>query len=271
MYSAGIDIGAENIKLAILQNDKLCAFEVLPGGWDTRAALNAAFDRVLKNAGIERGALRHVGATGMGRNLVDFATTRITEVTCTGAGAVWLIPSARTVIDIGAEQCQALTCNSHGQVTQHVRNDICAAGAGAFLEEMASALETKISGIGDLARLSLKEISINSTCTIFAESEVISLINEGVKKEDIAWAICEAIASKTFSLLGNLTIEKDVVLIGGVARNASVVESLKKKLKQNIQVPAEPCLITAAGAALLARKTGLLTPLQSLMGNENEG
>jgi (R)-2-hydroxyacyl-CoA dehydratese activating ATPase len=257
MFSAGIDIGAETIKLAILQNNKLCAFEVTPGGWDTRATLNAAFDRVLKNAGIEREAIRNIGATGMGRDLVDFATTRITEVTCSGAGAVWLIPSARTVIDIGAEQCQAFTCNSLGQVTQQVRNDNCAAGAGAFLEEMASALEIKISDIGDLARLSLKKISINSTCTIFAESEVISLINEGVKKEDIAWAICEAIAGKTLSLLGNLRIEKDVVLIGGVARNAGIVESLKTKLNQNIQVPAEPCLITAAGAALLARKTSL--------------
>jgi predicted CoA-substrate-specific enzyme activase len=256
MLSAGIDIGAENVKLVVLNGDKLLTYSIVPSGWDTKASLQHAFNEAVEMSGVDSEAIRCVGATGMGRESVSFATTYATDSTCSAKGATWLIHSARTVIDIGAEQSQALTCDGTGRVLEYIRNENCAAGVGAFIEEIASALELRIADMGELSLRSEREITINSTCAIFAESEVISLINEGANKADIARAVSDAIASKAASLLQCVNIKKDVVFIGGVAKNIGVVNSLGRKLNLDILVPEEPSLVTAAGAALIAQQAG---------------
>jgi predicted CoA-substrate-specific enzyme activase len=252
MFQAGIDIGAENIKMVILKDDNLIASNIIPCGWDTRTTLMTGFEAMLKQCNLSRESILSVGVTGMGREIMSFSMVCLSESNCSARGAVWAIPSARTVIDIGAEQCQALTCDGAGRVSQYVRNDNCAAGAGAFLEAMAEALESNVSDMADLANQSKNNVSINSTCTIFAESEVISLINEGTPKEAVARAVCDVIANKTVGLLGNLKIHPDVILIGGVSRNSCITGLLEQKLNQKVLIPENAGLVTAAGAALIA-------------------
>ncbi len=253
MLSAGIDVGAENTKVAVIEGDRLLAFSAVPSGWDTQASLRLAFKEALEKAGVNPEAITHVGATGMGGKNITLATVYATDSTCNAKGTSWLYPLARTVIDIGAEQSQAMTLDDKGTILQYVRNDQCAAGAGAFITEMASVLELHTADLSRASLLSENRLTLNSTCTIFAESEVISLINEGCHKNDIARAVCDAIASKAASLLQELKVEKDIVFIGGVARNASIVDLLGKKLGLDIIVPEEPRMITAVGAALTAR------------------
>jgi benzoyl-CoA reductase subunit D len=207
----------------------------------------------VEKAGVNSEAITQVGATGMGGKNVTLATVYGTDSTCSARGALWLFPRARTVIDIGAEQSQAMTLDGEGKILQYVRNDQCAAGAGAFITEMASVLELRTADLSQASLLSANRLTINSTCTIFAESEVISLINEGFNKNDIAHAVCDAIASKASSLVQELKVEKDIVFIGGVAQNASIVDLLGKKLGLDIIIPEEPRIITAIGAALTAR------------------
>jgi benzoyl-CoA reductase subunit D len=253
MLSAGIDVGAENIKLAIMDGSLLLAHTTVRGGWDTKASLQRAFDELAGRSAVDVNKIKFIGATGMGKESVSCATLRATDSTCSAKGSIWLLPSTRTVIDMGAEKSHVFKCDATGAVLQFARNEHCAAGAGAFIEEVASALELETRDIGRLALTSTKRITLNSTCAIFAESEVISLINEGAERADIARAICDVLASKTASLLQSVGMERDIIFIGGVARNIGVVNSMRSRLNQDIIAPQEPEIVTAIGAALLAQ------------------
>ena len=256
MIGAGIDIGAENIKLAVIEDARLLANVAVPSGWDTKISLQSAFKRVEQESGINIESINRIGATGMGRESVSSATVYATDSTCSARGIVWLLPSVRTVIDIGAEQTQVFNHDSSGKILEYMRNDNCAAGAGAFIAEMASALEIDISELGKLSLSANKELTLNSTCTVFAESEVVSLINEGVEISDICRAVCNSIAGKVNSLLHGINIKKDIAFIGGVARNADIVELIHNRLKIELIVPEEPRIVSAIGAALLALQSG---------------
>jgi predicted CoA-substrate-specific enzyme activase len=252
MLIAGIDAGAENTKVAIIGDDRLLACSVVPGGWDTQASLQHAFNEAVEKALVNPEKITSIGATGMGGKNIGLNAIYTADSTCSAKGALWLYPGARTVIDIGAEQSQAMTLDDMGNILQYVRNDQCAAGVGAFITEMASVLELNVADIAGAALLSDNRLTLNSTCTIFAESEVISLINEGSHKNDIARAVCDAIAGKAASLLQELKIKNSIIFIGGVARNASIVGALKDKIGQDIIVPDKPSVVTAIGAALAA-------------------
>jgi predicted CoA-substrate-specific enzyme activase len=252
MLIAGMDAGAENTKVAIIEDDRLLACSVVPGGWDTQASLQHAFDEAVEKALINQEKITSIGATGMGGKNIGFNAIYTADSTCSAKGVLWLYPGARTVIDIGAEQSQAMTLDDKGNILQYVRNDQCAAGAGAFITEMASVLELNVADIAGAALLSDNRLTLNSTCTIFAESEVISLINEGAHKNDIARAVCDAVAGKAASLLQELKIKNSIIFIGGVAQNACIVGLLKDKIGQDIIVPEKPSVVTAIGAALAA-------------------
>lgn len=253
MLSAGIDIGAENTKVALVESACLLASSVVTGGSDMRASLQRALNEAANKAGVELSAIVYIGTTGMGGKNTGINAVYTTDSTCNAKGALWLYPSARTVIDIGAEQSQAMSLDNKGNILKYVRNDQCAAGAGAFITEMGSVLELGLEDLSAAARLAKNRLTLNNTCTIFAESEVISLVNEGHHKNDIAWAVCDAIASKAATLVCELKIEKDIIFIGGVARNTNVATLLRDKIGLDIIVPEEPRVITAIGAALAAR------------------
>jgi benzoyl-CoA reductase subunit D len=252
MVSAGVDVGAQNTKVAVVSNGTVLSSSIVTNGIDAQRALSKAFTEALEKAGIQRQAIRIVGATGMGKEVVSFADSMTSSSTASARGAKFLLASARTVIDIGAEQSQVLALNESGHVLEVVRNEKCAAGAGAFLEEMAAIVQVPVEEFGSLSLRSVNPIPMNSNCVVFAESEVISLLRNGAAVEDVAWAVNDAIAARTFSMVSGIPVKPDILFIGGVARNEGIVQSLSRRLEKQIIVLPEPGIVSAVGAAVLA-------------------
>jgi len=253
MITAGIDVGAQTVKVAILKEGRLLSQSILTCGIQRKESINKAYDEALQKAGLARSEINKIMATGTGKTDVTFAHSDISEIIADAKGALWACPTARSVIDIGAEESRGLKCSPEGKVIDFAKNEKCAAGVGAFVESMARALEVDIQSMGELSLQSQKEIPMNVTCVVFAESEVVSLIHGNVAKHDIARAIHDAIATRTTSMVRKVGIEPDVVLIGGVAKNVGVVDALKRHLGvDRLIVPEEPQIIGAVGAALLA-------------------
>ncbi|MFQ6128860.1 MAG: acyl-CoA dehydratase activase [Thermoplasmata archaeon] len=252
MKVAGIDVGAKFVKVVIVdggnvvaKSNKLCGFEQME-------SVEEAFEEALEKAGLKREDILHITATGSGRTEVPFADDEFTEVSAAAKGAISLIPMARTVIDVGAEEGRAMHTDADGKVLDFVINERCAAGAGSFTEAMARALEIPLEEIGQLSLKSSKSIPMNAQCAVFAESEVVTLVHEKTPKEDIARAIHDAMASRISSMARRLSIEKDVALVGGLAKNVGFVDSLKRDLNMDIVVPEDPEYVPALGAALVA-------------------
>ncbi|RLF10933.1 MAG: CoA activase [Thermoprotei archaeon] len=258
MVTAGIDLGARTVKAVIMDGSKVLAKAITITGFEQKQSAEEALNAALKQAGISRKDLAGLVATGVGRKVCleppISADREVTEVTAAAMGAVSVHPAARTVIDVGAEEGRALRCDEKGAVKDFVINERCAAGAGTFVEAMARALEVRLEDMGPLALKSTRTIPMNAQCTVFAESEVVTLIHERTPKEDIAKAITDSMAARIASMVRRVGIEKDVVLIGGVAKNVAFVEALKKELATDIVVPPEPEYVGALGAALLAAK-----------------
>ncbi|HEY49257.1 MAG TPA: CoA activase [Dehalococcoidia bacterium] len=252
MITAGIDMGAQFIKVVILDDGKVTARTIIPTGFEPLEAAKKALDNAMKEAGISRQDIKSIVATGAGRKSVDFADSSITEVTADARGTIHLNPSVRTIVDIGAEEARGISCDAQGKVLDFAKNDKCAAGSGAFVESMARALEIKVPEMIAISLKSTKEAPINATCAVFAESEVVSLIHSKIEKADIAHAVHDAIASRVSSMVRRIPVEKDVALIGGVANNAAIVDVMQKHLGTEIVVPENPQYVSALGAALSA-------------------
>jgi benzoyl-CoA reductase subunit D len=250
-------MGSKNIKVLILKDGQILAEDLAPSGFDQKTAAEKVFNDVLRKAGLSRGDFAHIVATGAGKDLAPHANSEISVVGADALGGNFLYSSARTVIDVGAETSRAVRCNEKGKMIDFVINEKCAAGSGTFIEAMARALEVKLEGIGPLSLKAEKIISMNAQCTIFAESEVVSLIHEEASKADIARAIHDSIANRITSLARRLGIQRDVVLVGGVAKNVGFVNSLQKILGVELLVPEEPEFVGALGAALTPLKSGV--------------
>jgi len=190
---------------------------------------------------------------GYGRLSVDFADREITEITCHAVGAHSLYPKTRTVIDIGGQDSKVISVDESGKVIDFIMNDKCAAGTGRFLEVMAHALETKIEELGPLSLKSHNVLRISSMCTVFTESEVVSRIAEGCSQEDIAAGIHRAIVDRILTMANKVGINDQVTLTGGVSKNIGVIEMIKSRISNEINVPSEPQLIGALGAAILGQ------------------
>lgn len=237
-----------------MSNGKILGQSMVLAGWDAAIAGEQAFDEALKKAGLKRPDVAKIMATGAGRGEAKFATASATDVACNAKGIVFLHPEVRTVIDVGAEESRAAKCDATGRVVDFAKNDKCAAGVGSFVEAMAKALEINVEEMARISLQSDKEIPVNVTCVVFAESEVVSLIHSGHQKHDIARAINDAIASRTTSMVRRIGVEPEVALIGGTARNIGVQASLKRSLGiTNLVVPKEPEFVSAIGAAIIAR------------------
>lgn len=211
-------------------------------------------EAALSGAGLALTDLQYVIATGYGRVSIEFADKRVTEITCHGRGAHYFNPSVRTIIDIGGQDSKVIRLNDKGRVVDFAMNDKCSAGTGRFLEVMASALEVELSGLAELSDGAQNIVSISSMCTVFAESEVVSLIARGLPREDIALGLHQSIADRTAGLVQRVGLEEPVMMTGGVARNSAVVRALNEKLKTSIIIPPEPQIAGALGAALLAEE-----------------
>jgi benzoyl-CoA reductase subunit D len=253
MITAGIDVGAKTIKVVLLDGSRKLAERMAPGGLDTRSALDQVFADALRSVnGLERKDIGSVVATGTGRKEVHLADDLVTEVTATARGAWFLLPSARTVIDVGAEEGRAIRCAESGKVEDFAVNEKCAAGAGTFTEAMARALEVDVEELGRMSLRSTKAVPMNAQCTVFAESEVVSLLHAKTPKEDISRSVHDAIASRIISMVRKVGFQKDVVLVGGMARNVGFVDAMKRGLETDVKVPESPEFVGALGAALIA-------------------
>jgi benzoyl-CoA reductase subunit D len=251
MLTAGIDMGSKNIKVVILKDDKeILAQASVLGGIDQKASAEEALKAALQKAKAKRSDLKHIISTGVGRKAAPYATRDVSEIAAATKGAHFLVPSARVVVDIGAEEGRAARCNGKGTVQDFAINEKCAAGAGSFVETMARALEVSTEEFAELSLKSKAVVPMNAQCIIFAESEVISLLHAKTPQVDISRAIHDGIADRVASMIRRVGIEKDLVLIGGVARNKGFIDALKRNLKVEIKVPEEPEYVSALGAAL---------------------
>lgn len=249
MISVGIDSGSATTKAVLIKSDKILSSVILPTTFDLSSAAENAYKRVLADAGIDKDSVSGVYATGYGRNSIKFADKTISEITAHAMGVYYLYPDVNGIIDIGGQDSKVISVNG-GKVTDFLMNDKCAAGTGKFLEYTAKALEVPIEELGRLALTSKEPASITSMCTVFAESEVISLRARGFKKEDIAAGLIESIARRVAVMVRQVGLKQNVAFVGGVAKNAGIKVFLETELSIPLYVPPEPQITGALGAAL---------------------
>jgi benzoyl-CoA reductase subunit D len=256
MITAGIDCGAKNTKAVILRDGKLIGRGKVLTGFDPGTAAEESLTQAVTQAGIARSAIQKTFGTGSGRAAVAVAEGTVDEIKAMAKGAHFFFPNARTVADVGAEEARAAKLDERGNAVDFAVNEKCAAGAGAFIEAMARALEVTIEEMGPLCLASDKQIPMNAQCVIFAESEVVGLIHSKSSKPDISKAIHDAIAGRIVSMIRQIGVNEDVALIGGLGHNPGFVASMTKQLKVNkICVPEDPDCGAAVGAAVCAAES----------------
>ena len=253
MITAGIDIGSKDVKVLLLKDGNVLAREKAPGGFEQADVTVRVLERAIDKAGISKKDIERTGVTGSGKKYAPPHEKEITEIGAAAKGASFVVPSAGTVIDSGAEDSCGIQCKD-GAAKDFSTNDKCAAGAGAFTESMARALELSLEEFGKISLESTETVPINAQCAVFAESEVVSLINSNVAEKDIARAVNDAIAERVVSMVKRIGVEKDVVVIGGLARNVGYIEGLKRGFKTDVLVPEHPEFVVALGAALAAKE-----------------
>lgn len=248
----GIDIGSVSSKVAILEDgEKIISTCVIPVGTGTSGP-QRALESALQLAGLNREDIAYITATGYGRMTLDIADQQMSEITCHARGVNFLVPSARTIIDIGGQDAKVIRVDERGSVLNFVMNEKCAAGTGRFLEVMARVLECEVSGLQVLSAQAVQPVPISSTCTVFAESEVISQLAAGHSRQDVAAGIHQSVARRVASLGKRVGLVPVVVMTGGVAQNAGVVQAMAQELKMEIKTSPFPQLTGAIGAAILA-------------------
>lgn len=253
MYVMGIDSGSTSTNAVIMDQDKkIAAFSVVRTGAKSGDSADRILQEILKKAGLKREDISWIVSTGYGRVSIPFADENVTEISCHGRGAHYFNPKIRTILDIGGQDSKGIKLSEKGEVTDFVMNDKCAAGTGRFLEMIARTLEIDIDELGPIALESTEDIEITSMCSVFAESEVISLIANNKEKADIANGICRAIANKSYSLLKRVGMEPDFMMTGGVAKNPGVVRAVEEKIQAKLYICPEPEIVGAVGAALYA-------------------
>ncbi len=252
MITAGIDIGSITSKAAVLADGKLLGTRVIFTGYNSEVAGRRVFEELLEELRLDPSALRKIISTGYGRNSVTFVNKSMTEIICHGAGAHYLNPGVRSIMDIGGQDSKVIVIDEKGKVKNFSMNDKCAAGTGRFLEVMARALEVDLDGFGTLSLKAGSPSKISSLCTVFAESEVISLISKGERRENIIAGIHESIAARVAAMANRVGIVPPVVMTGGVAKNIGVVKAMEKKLGVSINVSPYAQVNGAIGAAVLA-------------------
>ena len=252
MITAGIDVGAENTKAVILKDDAILSYSIISQG---RMALISVVERALnealEKAGVKCDQIVNAAATGVGSDYATFADEQLTESSCCARGASWLVPSTDTVIDMGADKCLVIKCQN-GKPVNSVRNDRCASGTSRLLRAAAKPLGLDVEEMGRLSLQYKEEVNINSTCAVFVESEIISLIHLKYRREDLAKAVFKGLARRIYTMLMKVGFEKDLVMTGGVARNVGMARALEEVSSCDILIPERPPIVEAVGAALIA-------------------
>lgn len=252
-FVVGLDSGSTSTN-AVAMNEarEIVASVVIRTGAKAGASAERAYREVIERAGITPDQVACTIATGYGRVSIPFADENVTEISCHGRGAHYFNPAVRTILDIGGQDSKAIHVNATGEVTDFAMNDKCAAGTGRFLEMIARSLEISLDELGPAALESKKHLEIASMCSVFAESEVISLIANNEEKPDIAAGVCRAVAGKAYSLMRRVGLEGDYMMTGGVAQNPGVVRAVEELIGEKLFICEDPEIVGATGAALLA-------------------
>lgn len=253
LITAGIDIGAATGKAVVLSDVGILSSSILPVRSNVAKVAELVTNIALEKAGLVISDLQYVISTGYGRRSVPFANRVVTEIMCHAAGVISIMPQARTVIDIGGQDSKVVSLDDQGRVRNFVMNDKCAAGTGRFLEVMANVLGVAIDEMGTLALRSNNPCNVSDTCTVFAESEMVSLRAEGRSLEDLLAGIHKAISHRVVIMGRSMGFTSDIVFTGGVAKNVAVRRALEDEIGLRIFVPQEPQIMGALGAATLAR------------------
>lgn len=252
-YAAGVDVGSTQTKAVVINEEReIVSRSLIDTGANVVRAAEKSFNEALKMNGIREEEVEYVIGTGYGRYRVTFGNTQITEISCHGRGAVHMFPATRTVVDMGGQDTKAIRINPSGEIIDFCMNDKCAAGTGRFLGAAAEALEIPLGELGSTALRSHKPVRISTTCTVFAESEVLSWLGKGKKIEDILWGVHQSIASRSAALLRRVGVEEQVTFTGGVTKNVAMIQALGEKLQIRLNVSEESHFMGALGAALFA-------------------
>jgi predicted CoA-substrate-specific enzyme activase len=255
MIYAGIDAGSRAIKVALYDpaQSKLVGTGIAHQGVEQSRLAEELYEQTLRDAGVTRPQIHAVVATGYGRNRISFAHTTVTEITCHARGVHHLAPETHSIVEIGGQDSKVIRLDGDGRVRDFAMNDRCAAGTGRFLEMIASRLGTDLATLGSLSAQSRAPALISNTCVVFAETEIIGLLAEGVTPADIAAGVQQAMATRIAAMAGR-ALDSPVCFTGGVALQSGMVRALEETIGCPVHVPLQPQFTGALGAALLAAR-----------------
>jgi predicted CoA-substrate-specific enzyme activase len=252
-YTAGVDVGSTQTKAVVIDESKrIVGRALIDTGANVIIAAEQAFAEALKSGNVDEKEVEYVVGTGYGRYRVTFGNTQVTEISCHARGAVHMFPGTRTVIDMGGQDTKAIRLKASGEIIDFCMNDKCAAGTGRFLGAAASALNIPLDQLGQTALRAERPVRISTTCTVFAESEVLSWLGRGKKIEDILQGVHQSIAARSIGLLRRVGVEEQISFTGGVARNIGMIEALQKGLGAKLNVSEDSHFMGALGAAIFA-------------------
>ena len=252
-YAGGVDVGSTQTKAVIVDADgTIVGRSLIDTGADVTKAAERAYEMALQGTTVNDGDVGYVIGTGYGRYKVTFGDRQVTEISCHGRGAAQMFPGTKTVLDMGGQDSKAIRIQPNGEIVDFCMNDKCAAGTGRFLGAASDALGIPLDDLGPTALQSEKPVRISTTCTVFAEAEVLSWLGKGKKIEDILWGVHQSIAARSFGLLRRVGIEDEITFSGGVARNIGMIKAMEEKLERSLNVSEESHYMGALGAALYA-------------------
>jgi predicted CoA-substrate-specific enzyme activase len=252
-YAAGVDVGSTQTKAVIIdENRDIVGRALIDTGANVVMAAEKAYNEALSNGNLREEEVEYVVGTGYGRYRIEFGNTQVTEISCHGRGAIHMFPNTRTVLDMGGQDTKAIQVTKTGEIVDFCMNDKCAAGTGRFLGAASAALDIPLPELGPTALNAQRPVRISTTCTVFAESEVLSWLGKGKKIEDILMGVHQSIAKRSVGLLRRVGIEEEVTFTGGVAKNSGMIHSLEATIGLKLNVSEESHFMGALGAALFA-------------------
>jgi len=253
MITCGVDIGARSIDIVLYDGVRILASCVVNTGAFPQKNARDAYEKLLDTAGISASEVNRIVATGYGRNYFEDADRVATEILCHARGVAALFPTVRTIIDIGGQDSKIIEVGGNGKVLNFMMNDRCAAGTGRFIEMVATALDLPLEQTGSVVQGITEICEISSMCAVFAESEIIGLLHQGVAREVILRGVFRSVAKRIMGMAGKIRLRDDIVFTGGLARNQGVLQALKQETGNNhIKVPPNPQITGALGAAIVA-------------------
>jgi len=255
LWFIGIDIGAAFSKGVLLEDDKLYAYYVVPSGFNYRETAERIKEELRTRANLSEENSVAIGATGWGAENVYFATYKLSDYICTARGISSIFPSARTGIDVAGQCMKVIRLNERGSITNFIASEKCAAGSGRFIQVIANVLRVNLEDFGPLSLQSQNPVTFSTQCAVFGETEAITRVAEGFSKEDIAAGANNALAGKAYSLVSRIKLEEPCAICGGGALNSGLVRSIEERLNVRLLVPEQPQIVSALGAALIARKS----------------